>query len=192
MKYHAREAIDWIKDILAAYNVGGSGGGLPYASRTPAMNPVSHHTQASEELNINPNTFIRPQTHLTRPSSQRDTNPVSHHTQAQMETERADSPHSSPPPPPPPKKSLSQFVPRRVDLGSRGPTKEEREFMLGDEEDEDEGEELQDKPTSSTSTLTPSNAGGNSTPDASVTLNRGDVNVAAIRGRDTDEGKIRL
>lgn len=199
MKYHAREAIDWIKDILAAYNVGGNGGGLPYASRTPAMNPVSHHTQASEEHNINTNTFVRPQTHLTRPSSQRDTNPVSHHTQTQIEEGRAD-PSLNSPPPPPPKTSLSQFVPRRVDLGSRGPTRQEREFLLGDEgdegdeeyEDEDEGEELQDKPTSATPSLTPSNVGGSSTPDASTTLNHGDTNIAASRGRDTNEGKIRL
>ncbi|KAF9447842.1 mannose 6-phosphate receptor domain-containing protein [Macrolepiota fuliginosa MF-IS2] len=185
MKYHAREAMDWIKDIMATYNVRPRGG-LPYTSRgSSATNPVSHHTQASEDLNINTNNnFVRPQPTFTRPASQaNNTNPISHHTQTQVETPQ-NIPSASPPPPPP-KQSLPQFAPRRVDLGSRGPTKEEREFLLGDEDDEDdeEGEELQVRPTPATSTeATPNRE--ESTPGPSATPNRGVPNGTNFRGRD--------
>lgn len=192
MKYHAREAVDWLKDIMAAYNIGGSGGSLPYTSRgARATNPVSHHTQASDELNINQSTtFVRPRPSNSRSTSRPDVNPVSHHAQMQAEIEQTQPSHS-PAPAPPPKQSLSQFTPRRVDLGSRGPTKEEREFMLGDD-DEEEGEELEDKSTPTTSAAASSHA-ENSTPDASSSqLNRGNANIAAIGGRDTSEGSIRL
>lgn len=187
MKYHVREAVDWIKDIMAAYNVGGSGGGLPHTSRSGTANPVSHHTQASEDLNISTNNnFIRPQ---TRSAPQPNTNPVSHHTQTQSEMQSA-QPSSNSPPPPPPKQQPFQFAPRRVELGSRGPTKEEREFMFG--EDEDEGEELEDRSTTLVPSAAVPSSAGNSTRGAPTSLNRGDANIAAIRGQDSSEGTIRL
>ncbi|KAF7783900.1 hypothetical protein Agabi119p4_65 [Agaricus bisporus var. burnettii] len=183
MKYHAREATDWIKDILAAYNTGGNGGYVP--GRSAAANPFSHQSQANEELNIN-NNFVRPQATTIR--SQPDTNPVSHHTQSQAETQ---STHNSPPPLPP-KRSLPQIAPRRVALGSRGPTKEEQDFLLGEEEEE-EGQELEDKPSSKSSVPPPlpTNVDA-SARGSSSTLNRGDANVAAIRGRDSGEDSLRL
>lgn len=181
MKYHAREAADWTKDILAAYSTSGNGGHVPRRSAT--VNPFSHQTQANEELNIN-NSIGRPPATFTR-SPQVDTNPVSHHTQSRAETQ---SIHNSPsPPPPPPKQTPAQITPRRVALGSRGPTKEEQDFMLGEEEEE-EGQELENKPISASSVSSP-------LPDASTRgppniLNRGDADVAAIRGRDS-EGALR-
>lgn len=188
MKYHAREAMDWIKDIMAAYNIGGAGSGLPYTSGRPqSTNPVSHHTQASEDLNINTsNNFVRPQPTFSRSASQPNTNPVSHHTQTRAETQQTQAfPNSPPPPPLPPKQSLPQFVPRRVDLGSRGPTKEEQEFFLDDEEEE--GEELQQvKPPPSTSATTaPSNRG--SIPNASVTSDPRGTNAADARSQDANK-----
>ncbi|KAJ3571540.1 hypothetical protein NP233_g3690 [Leucocoprinus birnbaumii] len=199
MKYHASEAMDWIKDILAAYNLpGGSRGTLPYASRAPhsATNPVSHHTQASEELNINQNTtFVRPQAPNSRPPPRPDVNPVSHHAQMEAEIDQTRPSPLSLAPAPPPKQSLSQFTPRRVDLGSRGPTQEEREFIMGEEDAEEyewDGEEMDDKSTPVTSTARPSHAESSSPSGEPSQLNRGTANIAAIRGRDTGEGKIRL
>lgn len=174
MKYHAREAADWTKDILAAYSAGGNGGDVP--GRSAAANPFSHQTQANEELNINDNnSFVRPPATFTR-SPQADTNPVSHHTQSRAETQ---SIRNSPvPPPPTPKQTPVQITPRRVALGSRGPTKEEQDFMLGEEE---EGQELENRPISTPSLSSPLPEA--STHGAPNTLNRGDVDAAAGRGR---------
>ncbi|KXN84971.1 hypothetical protein AN958_11816 [Leucoagaricus sp. SymC.cos] len=144
MRYHAREAVDWIQDIMAAYNIGGR--------------------------------------------------EVSHHTQTQGEMQSTSSSSNTSPPPPPAKQTLSQFTPRRVDLGSRGPTKEEREYMLGGEDGEDddeEEEEGEDKSTPVTSATQPSN-GSSSTRNAPTSPNRGDANTATNRSRDASEGNIRL
>jgi cation-dependent mannose-6-phosphate receptor len=80
-------------------------------------------------------------------------------------------------------------VPRRLELGSRGPTKEEREFMLGGDDDEDEESDY--KPALVAPATAPSTA-ESSTRDALLLSNRGDANTTTIRGRDNGEGTIRL
>lgn len=107
MKYHAREAADWIKDMTASLDIGGrgnnQGGGHPRAPadlRTP--NPFSHQSQVSgfggpEDIEEgaslagglkspagNFGGFIRPGSATTRASAfsrMPATNPVSHQTQ---------------------------------------------------------------------------------------------------------------
>ena len=180
MKYHSRETADWIKDIMSAYNIGGTREILPHDSRgVGATNPVSHHNQTSEEFNINQNnTPFRPQ--LSTPGSppRSDMNPVSHHAQVQTEIQRSRS-SVQVPLKTSPKQSHPQFSSRRVDLGSRGPTQEEREFLLGHDEEEDE---LKDKSTPITFTAHPhAEDSVNVTPQSDC----GNANVAAIRGRNS-------
>lgn len=179
MKYHSREAADWIKDIMSAYNIGGTGEILPYDSQgVGTTNPVSHHNQTSEEFNINQNnTLVRPQLSTPRSPPRSDMNPVSHHAQMQTEIQRSRSsvqvtPKTSP------KQPHLQLSTRRVDLGSRGPTQEEREFLLGHDEEEDE---LKDKSTPITFTAAHLHAEDsvNATPQSDC----GNANVAAIRGQ---------
>src|SRR6266550_3033742 len=90
MKYHAREAIDWFKDIMTimyenSQRRGSDGGGLPFrrpGGSSNAPNPFSHHTQS----NVG-NEFARPQANRTESTTRRpDINPVSHQNQVQVES----------------------------------------------------------------------------------------------------------
>ena len=175
MKYHSREAADWVKDIMSTYNIGGTQEILPHDPRgVGATNPVSHHNQTSEELNINQdNTLLRPQLSTPHLPPRSDMNPVSHHAQMQTKTQQSRSSGQVPP-----KTSLKQPYPqsRRADLGNRGPTQEEREFLLGHDE-----EELEDKLTPITFTAAHPHAEDlvNATPQPDC----GNANMAAIRSR---------
>lgn len=159
MRYHGSEAIDWIKDIFAGLDIGWHrrGGtsydGLPSARlptggpRTP--NPVSHHSQNSgsgppDDLEENASQdkssvsgFIRPQQSKDRasPFHRMETNPVSHHSQAVAQSLSASSP-----PPPSQSQHHTKNLPqgRRLAVDSQGSTKEERDFMLGNDEDAEE------------------------------------------------------
>ena len=162
MRYHGSEALDWIKDILSGFDFGGHrNGGTPYGGlpsgglpsgglRTP--NPISHHSQTSgsghpDDLEENRGLdksssggFIRPQQSKNRasPFQRLETNPVSHQSQVIAQSLSL-STSASPLP--------SQSQHQTHDLPSqgsrsaaerRGSTKEERDFMLGDDEDAEE------------------------------------------------------
>ncbi|GLB43756.1 putative mannose 6-phosphate receptor domain-containing protein [Lyophyllum shimeji] len=160
MRYHASEAIDWIKDLASSATERGSGysgmstenfgapspGGdiLPRsAPSTAGMNPVSHQTQASASLSgeggSGSETFVRPQPSRTTLGAARTTeiNPISHQAQtsAQLAPSLPSDASSTPAPPPPVKKEKHR--PKPFDLES---TMQEREFMLGGDDDEDEEE----------------------------------------------------
>lgn len=171
MKYHAREATNWVKDITSAYNVGGTRQILPYDSRGAGVtNPVSHHSQTSGELNINQNnTFIRPQVSTPRSPSRSGANPVSHHAQMQTEIQQSQSSAQAPP-----QTSHNQlFTSRRVDLDNRGPTQEERFLLEYDEEGE---------PEDKSPPITPAAAPLHAEDSASAT-SRLDCGNAASQGR---------
>lgn len=219
MKYHGREALDWIKDIMAMYNIGGgSGGGYGRA----ATNPVSHQSQVSafnasddlEEGGVNgaaAGGFVRPQAKRTtsNPFQRADINPVSHQSQVTAQAQslsyaQTPTPTQSSFTPPqstqsPPNPSTPQAGRRIIQVPqAREPTKEEREFMLG--EDESDAEELGEVsapppslPSEQLISTTPSPPGG-STPATSSTPAIADSNqAAALRGRDLGGGDaIRL
>ena len=143
MKYHASEAIDLFKDLAGrmrsggAYNRTSSGSyhaRLP-SHRTPSsagINPVSHQTQVpSATSESGGGGFVRPQPR--GPSTAGKINPVSH--QAQTTTLSApplpSTVNRTDQPPPPPKKDRPRPIPMNLES-----TAEEREFMLGDDEDE--------------------------------------------------------
>ncbi|KAF9562278.1 mannose 6-phosphate receptor domain-containing protein [Agrocybe pediades] len=221
MKYHGREALDWIKDMIAALDIGGSRGGSSYG-RVPssATNPVSHQSHVSRfgttddlenddpELNGNGDNFIRP--HIGKPRSgsfQRpEINPISH--QSQVNAARSLSFTASPPSqasqsPPQAQQSTATTVQGRTNLLAqvREPTQEERDFMLGD--DDEDAEELVDvtppapgaiqNSTSSSSsqsattahTQLSSSAGASPPPQETTT-------AAAARGRDLGGGENTL
>ncbi|PPQ77560.1 hypothetical protein CVT25_011420 [Psilocybe cyanescens] len=216
MKYHGREAWDWIKDMLVALNITGhtqSGGnsynGLPSSSgRTP--NPVSHQAQVSgfggdhvEEglpFGGGGGGFIRPQVGKNRSTSfnKPETNPISHQTQvleAQSLSYSSPSPRSPQSPPQVERNNIPQT--RRTILETRGPTKEERDFMLGDYDDEDAQElvDVKSAPAAPSIEGSASSPSPRSTPSA----NSPPVNVssstspepesaAAARGRDLGGG----
>jgi hypothetical protein len=165
MKYHGREAYDWIKDMVAALDIGGhtsggAGGGYSGLSSAgiPTTNPVSHQSQVFGAGDIQQGGafgqggggFVRPQTSRTQSSSFRrfETNPVSHQSQVNAQTAQSLSfstsvPHSpSPPIQSPYSESTIPQVRRSGPPDSRGSTKEERDFMLGGEDDD--AEELGD------------------------------------------------
>lgn len=146
MKYHASEAIELLKDLAermrsgGAYNRTSSGSyhSGPPSHRTPRpgpteINPVSHQTQVpSATTESGGSGFVRPQPRGL--STAGKINPISH--QAQNTTTSSAPPlpptvNRTGPPPPPPKKDKPR--PRPMNLES---TAEEREFMLGDDEDE--------------------------------------------------------
>ncbi|TFK42200.1 hypothetical protein BDQ12DRAFT_720193 [Crucibulum laeve] len=231
MKYHASEALDWLRDIAASMNInlGRSGGGGAFGGATRgSANPYSHQAQAGgfgldEDLEdgMSPNNggFIRPQAQARTFSRRAETNPVSH--QSQVEAERQQQQNSfipqshsrthslSQPPPPPPKESTQTGNFRRS--GTPSSSREERAFMLGDDEEEDLGEELVDVKTPSLPHSTSSSTGPSpqvssqgGSPLVSVSdggsgsrsgsASPGEENpTGALRGRDLgDSGVIRL
>ncbi|KAF8902188.1 mannose-6-phosphate receptor binding domain-containing protein [Gymnopilus junonius] len=160
MKYHGREALDWIKDIMAMYNIGGSIGGSNSGYKGPATNPISHQSQVSgfnagDDLeeggsisSVPSGGFIRPQAKRTAPNpfQRADINPVSHQSQVNAQTQSlsfAQSPTPTRSSFSPSLDSQSRSIPQSARKfiqvpQAREPTKEEREFMLGEEESDAE------------------------------------------------------
>ena len=180
MRYHGGEAWDWIKDIISGLNIGGhrSGGtsyggppsGLP--SGGPRMpNPVSHHSQNSGsgppddlEENGGPDKsrnsgFIRSQQNKNRasPFQRLETNPVSH--QSQVFAGSLSFPAASPPPSQPQHHHDLPLQGHRLSTDRRGSTKEEQDFIPGDDEDDEELADLSmlvpDTPTPRPSEILP-------------------------------------
>jgi cation-dependent mannose-6-phosphate receptor len=210
MKYHGREAYDWIKDMVATLDIGGPasrGAGGSYSGLSsagiPTTNPVSHQSRVFGAGDIQEEGgafgeggggFIRPQSSRTQSNSFRrfETNPVSHQTQVNAQTAQSlsfsTSASHSPSPPiqsPYPESTIPQ-VRRSGPPDSRGSTKDERDFMLGDE-DED-AEELGDisvpPPLPQTITSSPPPRQG-AAPSISATNSSISENPAATaRGRD--------
>jgi len=168
MKYHAGEAYDWFKDILAGYHASRQGGQNPYASVPPsaaprsATNPVSHYTQSTEPTTPHtgdvessgssfPSGFIRPQAGKNRASAfQRyETNPVSHQTQVNASLSfPSPLPSASSPAPPVPPKSPPTSQPV--------PTSDEQTYQAFSLEDVDaDAEELVDVQSSLPMQATP-------------------------------------
>lgn len=196
MRYHGGEALDWIKDIIAGLDIGGHGsGGTPYGglpssrlpsgvSRTP--NPVSHHSQNSgpgpaddrEENNVDKSGgggFIRPQPNKNKasPFQRLEINPVSHHSQAiaqslSFATVSPPLSQSHTPDLPP---QGRQSAPDKQDS-----TKEEQDFMLGNDED---AEELVDVSTPVLHTPTPRVSPPLETPNGDTTASSADLTAAA-------------
>lgn len=145
MKYHAREAIDWFKDIMTimyenSQRRGSDGGGLPFrrpGGNPNAPNPFSHHTQSDTG-----NEFARPQANRTEYTTRRhNINPVSHHNQVQVESLSigTSTQHQTISVPTPQQKDKHKAD--NVLLKESAP-QEKQEFMLdNDDDDDDEPEE---------------------------------------------------
>uniref|UniRef100_A0A8H7Y9Y3 Autophagy-related protein 27 n=1 Tax=Psilocybe cubensis TaxID=181762 RepID=A0A8H7Y9Y3_PSICU len=225
MKYHGSEAWDWAKDMFAALNITGGhtpGGGNMYgrhpssAGRTP--NPVSHQAQVSgfggdhaeEEglpFNGGGGGFVRPQVGKNRSTSftKPETNPISHQSQV---LEAQSLSYSSPSPltsQSPPQVSVNNTIPqnqnRRTILETRGPTKEELDFMLGEDDEEEDAQELVDvksppvHTTEESASTSPRNPPSGTSPPANVSSSTSPEpeSAAAARGRDLGGGDtIRL
>jgi len=214
MRYHGSEALDWIKDIIIGLDIGGRrNGGTPYGDpistglpsgglRTP--NPVSHYSQNSgsgppDDLeenggldNSSGNSFIRPQKSKNRaaPFQRLETNPVSH--QSQVIAQSLSFSAAASPPPSQPQHHNHDLPPqgRRMTTDRRGSTKEERDFMLGNDED---AEELADVSTPVPRTPTPRISPPSETSsNGGTTASSADMAAAARQG-DLEGGEhIRL
>jgi cation-dependent mannose-6-phosphate receptor len=210
MKYHAHEALDWMKDIAVGMHEGGrsmgtNSGFFPRSGLNPESelglggsrgfsrseaNPVSHQTQ-NQANNREGSTgtgssggFVRPQIQTGNRNSKRgEMNPISH--QAQSRIEHGES--LSPPPPPMPLVKENPR-PKPLELETSGSTKEEREFMLGDdegEEGEDVGVALPSRvPAPVSQRLDPANA------DVSGVRDAEGNNAVTMRGRDLGGGNV--
>lgn len=211
MRYHGGEAWDWVKDIIFGLNIGGhrSGGTLygGHASGPPSggpriPNPVSHHSQnsgsgprddleESEGLDQGSKSgFIRPQQSKNgaSPFQRLEINPVSH--QSQVFAESLSFPASSSPPSQPQHRHNLPPQGHQLATDKRGSTKEEQNFIPGDDEDD---EELVDVsmpvPHTPTSGVSPPSE---TSSNADTTASSADVGAAA-RGRDLGGGDyIRL
>ncbi|EEB95240.1 hypothetical protein MPER_05823, partial [Moniliophthora perniciosa FA553] len=159
MKYHSREALDWFKDVMSSFyeggqrtGMGGLGGGVggfrggfapmgrqAVGPRRNPTNPVSHQTQVDigsggdgAEGGDFVGGFVRP-TGTPRPQNTVPrTNPISHQSQvnAQQHQQQRQKPSREPTPPLPQANSVTK------DTGPA--TREERAFMLGDDDDEED------------------------------------------------------
>lgn len=144
MKYHAREAVDWFKDIMTimyenSQRRGAADvGGLPFrrpGGSSNAPNPFSHFTQSNEG-----NEFLRPQTNKTESIRRHDINPVSHQNQVQAESYSigtSSQQQATSVPTPQPK---DQSKPND-DVLRNSAAQEKQEFLLDDDDDE-AGEEM--------------------------------------------------
>ena len=217
MKYHGREAYDWIKDMIATLDIGGRasrgvGGGYSGLSSAgiPTTNPVSHQSRVFGAGDIQEEGgafgeggggFIRPQTSRTQSNSFRrvETNPVSHQTQVNAQTAQSlsfstSASYSVSPPiqSPYPQSTIPQ-VHRSGPPDSRGSTKDERDFLLGDEDDD--AEELGDI---SVPPPLPQKVASSPPPQQDAALNVSATNssiseenpAAAARGRDLGGGDV--
>jgi hypothetical protein len=205
MKYHAHESLDWLKDIVVGMHEGGRsigansgffyrsgsgvdsesglGGGRGF-SRT-GTNPVSHQSQNQTHggtASGNGGGFVRPKPRTGSElgnSKHGDINPISHQAQS-----RADNGESSSLPTHPAKKDSPR--PNSIQVDTADSTKEEREFMLGDDEG-DEGDDVgvalsKPIPTPAPQRLDPVVSSASVAPDAES----GDA--SEMRGRDLGGG----
>jgi len=154
MKYHAREAIDWFKDIMTimyenSQRRGSDGGGLPFrrpGGNANAPNPFSHHTQSDVG-----NEFARPQANRTESATRRlDINPVSHQNRVQVEslstgTSSQQQATSVPAPQQKDKHKAGDVLPKE------SAPQEKQEFILDNDDEEEEAEEEMDAMNSSSS-----------------------------------------
>ena len=200
MKYHAHEALDWMKDIAIGMHEGGrsmgansgffsrsspssesgfGGGGGFSRSHT---NPVSHQNQNQNQNHGTGGTsgsgsdtgFVRPKIQKGAGTSKRSSiNPISHQAQSRLEDRESLSP---PPPLAPPVKATP--VPKPLEVESAGSTEGEREFMLGD----DEGEEGDDVGMAAPHRANPVASTISGTKDVEGT------NAAGMRGRELGGG----
>jgi len=157
MKYHAHEALDWLKDIASGMREGGrsmgsNSGFFPHSDLSSAAGfggggefprtdttPVSHQSQQPTHGRTGSGGgggFMRPQTRTSSNGKRGEINPVSHQAQSQMERGESSSPPSLPPLP-----VKEKPRPKPFELETTGSTREEREFMLGDDEAE-EGDDV--------------------------------------------------
>ena len=156
MKYHAREAVDWFKDIMTIMYENSQrrrddGGGLPF--RRPgdspnAPNPFSHFTQSNAG-----NEFVRPQANRTESIRRHDINPVSHQNQVQNESQSiatSSQQQASSVPTPQPK---DKHKPDNDILRDSAP-QEKQGFMLDD--DDEAGEEMDAMNSTSSQSIAPS------------------------------------
>jgi hypothetical protein len=225
MQYHGREAWDWIKDMTAALGLGGSagrGGGQGYngipSGGLHMPNPVSHHSQAAgfgrdDDLEENAplnnsglggTDFTRPQPSRNRSAAfqRMEINPVSHQSQVAAGAQSLSfSPSSatSPPSAPaqsPPQQNRNSPQKRRIDLAARDPTPEERDFMLGD--DDEDAQELGEVKAPPSLAERSSNTSTSSQGSAAGAANVSDATsaepnpAAAARGRDLGGGNVTL
>lgn len=201
MKYHALEAIDWIRDLAPGIRGGGAyhrtssdshhapfSGGLPdRAPSSGGINPVSHQTQVPSATGESGGGFVRPQLPRTGSGAggrRVDINPVSHQAQAPLRSPLPQPGVAAAPPPPPPAKKIK---PRPAPFNLES-TVQEREFMLGDDEDDEDD----------VGTSKPSAAAANPTTTAAPILVATEDNVgtdnpaATARGRDMGAGAVTL
>jgi len=201
MKYHGMEAYEWTRDMIGimVLNLGSrdSGGGYsgPSSGNPRTPNPVSHQAQVSgfggsedveSGMGVGNGGFMRPQPGKNRAAAfqRHETNPVSHQSQvAQSLSFSAPLPPQSMSPHPQDASSTRGPV-----AESRSSTKDEREFMLGDDEDAEELVDVKPPPVP-TEQLTV----GPVTPTVPSTVgvpNPGSAGSAAVaRGRDLGEGE---
>ncbi|KAF8079323.1 mannose-6-phosphate receptor binding domain-containing protein [Lyophyllum atratum] len=156
MRYHASEALDWIKDLVGGHGGGGGygrmntndfgapsagGGAFPSSAQsTGGINPVSHQAgttpREGSEGAGGGGGLVRPQHARTMSGGARRTeiNPVSHQAlmSAQLGPAQPNAP-SQPPAAQPTRKEKHR--PKGFDLES---SMQEQEFMLGGDEDEDD------------------------------------------------------
>lgn len=158
MKYHAREALDWMKDIAIRMHEGGrsigaNSGFFPGSSldseselgrsrgfsRTDT-NPISHQNQTyGREGSTGPvsgggggGNFMPRMRSGVGNGRRGEINPISHQAQS-----RADNGESSSSPSSPALPGKEKPRPKPIQLESTGSTREEREFMLADDEDDE-------------------------------------------------------
>ena len=162
MKYHGGEAVEWFRDAMSRFYEGGQRMGT---------NPVSHQTQAGVG-DPNAGVFVRAPRRGNGSGARRvETNPVSHQNQAQGQAAGMGGFGRPKPTSRVPEAPKARGRGYDVERGSGAATREEREFMLGDDEDE-EGEEMEPMkgPVRDPANA---NAGGGAGMD---------VSVAAVRG----------
>ncbi|KAF9476918.1 mannose 6-phosphate receptor domain-containing protein [Pholiota conissans] len=223
MKYHGREAWDWIKDMTAALDIGGTGGARGFTGRPSGgsrmPNPVSHHSQAAgfghsddpeERAPLTNSTiggagpaadFVRPQLGRNRSAAfqRMDINPVSHQSQVAAGTQSLSySPSASPPSTPmrsPPQTNRSIPQTRRLGPDARNSAPEERDFMLGDD-DEDAQELGEVKAPPPLVETRSSNTGSSPSQGSAVGVSASGAQspepnpAAAARGRDLGGGEV--
>ncbi|KAF8639602.1 hypothetical protein AX16_010271 [Volvariella volvacea WC 439] len=205
MRYHASEAWDWMKDVYANYRQNGGfrsyegyrpAGGIFRAENDAPTNPVSHHTQSQadssdsgafrlgpgdvESVGGSRGGFVRPTPRISPNTRGVETNPVSHYTQSQQIQYQSQQPPSPPPKQPPAKPQAES---------SRGASKE-AEFSLSDDDESDE-QELDDvRPSSNNGSSTTTS--GSEFPSTSIGRGTSDrpQDATALRGRDLDGGGV--
>jgi len=194
-------------DIGGQRGSGNAYGGIP----TSATNPVSHQSHVSrfgttddlenndsEPIVIGGNGFVRPQVAKSHLASfpRTEINPISH--QSQVNAARSLSFTATSPGVPQSSAQLQQNVPKgRTTLAAqvREPTQEERDFMLG--EDEDDAEELVDiSPPPAVALQQPSSSSSSQTVSSPASTNlggsSGSESTAAARGRDLGGGETTM